>query len=259
MDGIENVLMPEEILAKWIKISKFISYRYMMIAGLAYLIFYVILKNKVINRKIQEQFPSWKDKVREMLFSFQTIIIFGGVAALIYGPFFEYTNIYREVDKFGWAYLIFTIPVMFIIHDTYFYWMHRAIHHPKLFKSVHLIHHKSTNPSPWASYAFHPIESVLEAAILPIIAFTIPVHISAFLFFFLMQFVYNVYGHLGFELYPKNFSKSFVGKWVNTSVAHNMHHKFFKGNYGLYFLFWDRTMGTLNPKYDEFYDKTTNK
>ena len=40
-------------------------------------------------------------------------------------------------------------------------------------------------------------------------------------------------------------------KWINTSVAHNQHHQYFTGNYGLYFLFWDRMMGTLRHDYDE--------
>ena len=68
--------------------------------------------------------------------------------------------------------------------------------------------------------------------------------------FFLFQIMYNVYGHLGFELYPVGFSKHPLGKWLNTSVAHNQHHHHFKGNYGLYFTFWDRIMGTLRIDYD---------
>ena len=91
------------------------------------------------------------------------------------------------------------------------------------------------------------------------IAFTLPVHKSALILFLLLQFIYNVYGHLGFELYPKNFHKTFIGKWINTSVAHNMHHKYFTGNYGLYFLFWDRLMGTLNPSYDVTFEHTTSE
>jgi sterol desaturase/sphingolipid hydroxylase (fatty acid hydroxylase superfamily) len=131
------------------------------------------------------------------------------------------------------------------------------MHHPVLFKYVHLVHHKSTNPSPWTAYAFHPLEAVLEVAILPIIAFTLPVHQHAIGWFFLFQIIYNVYGHLGFELYPKNFHKSKIGRWVNTSVAHNLHHDKFHGNYGLYFLFWDRMMGTIRKDYDQAYETTT--
>jgi lathosterol oxidase len=69
--------------------------------------------------------------------------------------------------------------------------------------------------------------------------------------FFAVVFVYNVYGHLGYELFSPKFHKTKFGRWVSTGTAHNMHHQFFKGNYGLYFLFWDRWMGTLRPEYDE--------
>ena len=146
---------------------------------------------------------------------------------------------------------------MLFLHDTYFYWMHRAMHHPTLYKHVHLVHHKSTNPSPWTAYAFHPLEAFLEVMILPLIAFTFPVHAPAIGLFFLFQIAYNVYGHLGFELYPKGFHKHWLGRWVNTSVAHNLHHKKFHGNFGLYFLFWDRLMGTMREDYDTTYEETT--
>jgi lathosterol oxidase len=50
-----------------------------------------------------------------------------------------------------------------------------------------------------------------------------------------------------------------VGKWINTSVNHNQHHQFFKGNYGLYFLWWDRWMGTLRKDYDRRFDEVSER
>ena len=64
---------------------------------------------------------------------------------------------------------------------------------------------------------------------------------------------------LGFELLPKNAAKSPILKWVNTSVSHNQHHQFFTGNYGLYFSFWDRMMGTLREDYEDHYEQATTK
>jgi len=46
---------------------------------------------------------------------------------------------------------------------------------------------------------------------------------------------------------------------VNTAVAHNQHHKYFKGNYGLYLLFWDRIMGTMRDDYDEAFDQVKSR
>lgn len=240
-----------EFLTVWLQVSQKIFVRYFIIAGVAYLLFYVLLKNKLVHQKLQSKFPERARIIFEMLHSVQTILIFAACATLVIGIFNKYTNMYANISDYGMNYYLLTFPLMFLIHDTYFYWMHRFMHLPVVFNYVHLVHHKSTNPTPWASYSFHFLESLLETAIIPIIAFTLPVHKSALILFLLLQLIYNVYGHLGFELYPRNFSKSVVGKWINTSVAHNMHHKYFTGNYGLYFLFWDRWMGTLNKDYDK--------
>jgi len=141
-----------------------------------------------------------------------------------------------------------------LIHDTYFYWTHRLMHHPSVFKYFHKVHHLSTNPSPWAAFAFHPLEAIVEAGIIVVIAFIMPVHPLAIALFLLIMMVYNVYGHLGYELYPKGFTKTRIGKWINTSINHNQHHQYFKGNYGLYFLWWDRWMGTLRMDYDQEFE-----
>ncbi len=248
-----------EFLQVWLKIFQNIIFRYAFISGSAYLVFYVLLKNRFLSRKIQYRFPTWDKMKMDILYSLQTIIIFAGMATIVFRVLYEHTNMYSNISDHGLIYYILTFPLMFLIHDTYFYWMHRLMHLPFIFRHVHLVHHTSTNPTPWTSYSFHFLESIIEAGIIFVIAFTLPVHKSALILFLLLQFIYNVYGHLGFELYPKNFHKTFIGKWINTSVAHNMHHKYFTGNYGLYFLFWDRLMGTLNPSYDDTFEHTTSK
>ena len=40
---------------------------------------------------------------------------------------------------------------------------------------------------------------------------------------------------------------------------HNQHHQFFDGNYGLYFTFWDRMMGTLRADYDGQYESNKSE
>ena len=86
-----------------------------------------------------------------------------------------------------------SILAAIFIHDTYFYWMHRAIHHPSLFKRIHYSHHKSTNPSPLAAYTFSLIEGVLEGMIAPIIVVSIPMHPFSMLSFVLIGF--RLIGH----------------------------------------------------------------
>ena len=240
------------LLEAWSSVSEYFTY-----AGIIFFLFYVVLKKPFWFRKIQKKIPKLTDYGRDIFFSMLSITIFATVSMFTFYTFGKYNNTYNSIETYGWAYYVFSWVWMFFLHDTYFYWMHRMMHHPKLFKQVHLVHHKSTNPTPWTAYAFHPLEATLEALIMPLIAFTLPIHGAAIGSFFLFQILYNVYGHLGFELYPKNFHKTWIGRWVNTSVAHNQHHKQFRGNYGLYFLFWDRMMGTMATGYDETYEKTT--
>lgn len=238
-----------------------IGSRYLIITSIAFFICYVVLRRMIRSKKIQQRFPEFKDYAREIIFSVLTIFVMAFIPALVLGSpeMARHTKFYRDINQQGTAYFIFAFPIMAIMHDTYFYWMHRLMHHPSIFKIVHLVHHKSTNPSPFAAYAFHPLEAIVEAGIFLVFVFTIPVHLFHLLFFFLFMIVYNVYGHLGWELYPKGFSRHWLGKWINTSINHNMHHQYFKGNYGLYFLFWDRMMGTIRKDYDDHFDEVKNR
>lgn len=235
--------------------------KYFLIAAPAFLVFYILLKKRIAFKKIQQRFPGIKDYGREIFFSTLSIIIFSFPPLLmLYSDSIRpHTTFYRDISEYGWVYAILAFPLMLLMHDTYFYWAHRLMHHPRLFKWFHLVHHKSNNPSPWAAYAFHPLEAVVESLIFVVFLLIIPVHTIHLTLFFIFSLVYNVYGHLGFELYPKGFNRHWLGKWMNTSVSHNMHHQFFKGNYGLYFIIWDRLMNTLHPNYDKTFEDVISR
>ena len=242
-------------------IWQIIGSRYVLVAGTAFLVCYVLLRKILAGRKIQTRFPKTHDYLREIGYSIMTTFIFAGISvSLLRNPdIVIHTTLYAKISDYGWLWFFLAFPVMFIMHDTYFYWTHRLMHHPSLFRLFHLVHHKSTNPSPWAAYAFHPLEALVEAGIFVVFLFTIPIHKVHFFIFFLMSIIYNVYGHLGWEFFPKGFNRHFIGKWINTSVNHNQHHQFFKGNYGLYFLFWDRWMGTIRNDYDQQFEQVKEK
>jgi len=223
-----------------------LALRYLFIAGPAFFIFYKLYQLKFSSRKIQPKFPKSKDYYREIGYSFFTFIIFALIGIVLMHPAVRaHTQIYNNISDFGLSFVL-----SLVIHDAYFYLTHRLMHHPKLFKAFHLLHHRSTNPSPWAAFAFSPLEAVVEGSIIFVIALLIPIHPLAILAFLLFMTIYNVYGHLGYEIYPKWVVNSPVGKWLNTSTNHNMHHQYFKGNYGLYFRFWDELFRTTHPNYD---------
>ena len=240
----------------WENLLKYIfdvGTRYFLIAGIFFLLFYVVFSKRFANLRIQKKMPKLSDHQRDVFYSIITIVIFGALPVLFLenDAIRPYTWLYQDIEEYGWVYFFLAFPLMVLVHDAYFYWTHRMMHHPKLFKLFHLIHHKSTSPTPWTAYSFHPLEAVIETGIFVVIIFIMPFHQIHLAVFFSIVFVYNVYGHLGYELFPPKFHKTKIGRWISTGTAHNMHHQFFKGNYGLYFLFWDRWMGTLRPEYDK--------
>lgn len=246
-----------EILSKLFGIS---IVRYFVIAGIPFLIFYFFLNNYFQKNKIQGREATKRDFIREIMHSLQTTGVLAVIAYFIlYTPFRNYTKVYMELDSHATWWLPVSVILCLVIHDTYFYWMHRLLHHRAIFKLTHLLHHKSTNPSPWASYSFHFIEAWTEGAVLFVIVFLIPVHPLAVLAFTVAGFVINVYGHLGYEIVPRGFRKTIFFEFFNTSVYHNLHHSRFKGNYGLYFRVWDRLMGTEHPDYVKEFDRVQDQ
>jgi sterol desaturase/sphingolipid hydroxylase (fatty acid hydroxylase superfamily) len=249
----------------WSILMTFLSVRYGAIAGSLFVWWYVIRREKWAGRKIQTKYPTVQDYKREIGYSVMTFFIFATIASLVYLPAIRpFTQVHREVSEIvganiAWqfVYWIGGVFLMLAIHDAYFYVMHRIVHHKKLYPLIHKVHHLSHNPSPWAAFSFHPLEALTEFLIFPMLAFTVPHTIGMIATWLGFMTLYNAYGHLGFELYPKGFSTHWLGKWINTSVNHNMHHKYATSNYGLYTLVWDRLWGTVHAKYDETYVEVT--
>ncbi len=234
--------------------------RYFVFAGIPFLLLYVLLKSKLIRYKIQQKFPENKHIAREISYSILSMLIFTVFGTTIF--FLQqsgYTKIYTDVHEHSIAYLIFSILLFIVAHDTYFYWSHRLMHHKKIYPYVHLIHHKSYNPTPWATFSFHPLEAVAQVLILPIMVFAIPLHPYAILTWSMYQLVLNVGGHTGYEVMRNGFTQRRRSKWSNTATHHNMHHKYVNCNYGLYFNVWDQLMGTNHERYHQEFEANVNR
>jgi Delta7-sterol 5-desaturase len=234
--------------------------RYWIFAGITYLIFYNWKRNAFTAYKIQSSFPKWMVVKKEILYSMSTIVIFTAVVyTTIFSPVREYTAIYNNFHDHSGTYFILSLVAALLIHDTYFYWMHRFMHWKKVFRYVHKIHHHSHNPTPLAAFSFHPIEAALEIAIVPILVFTVPMHPFALAIFGTYNIAMNVIGHLGFEFFPKKFIKDPFFNLFLTSTHHNMHHHYSKGNYGLYFNIWDKILRTNHPDYEKTFEAIAEK
>ena len=184
-----------------------------------------------------------------------SLFIFTVIDALIYlAQLKGYTKLYTNVDQYGWPYLVCSVLIIIFLHDALFYFLHRFMHHPKIYNYVHKVHHQSTDPSPFAAFSFHPLEALCEASIYVIFAFLLPVHMAALWAWQIIQVTLNVIAHLGYEIYPENFNRHWLFKFKTPSTHHNMHHAKVHGNYGLYFTWLDKLFKTEFKDYNQTYD-----
>jgi lathosterol oxidase len=249
----------QELFAAFAYFSGLSLMRYVIFVALAFAALAWAARWAGGRERIQPGRASAQQLQRELLLGAATIAIGGAIAPLImllgWRPHLAF---YRDIGRHGWAYFFFSIVLMMFVRDTLFYWFHRAMHHRRLFRFAHRSHHLSTNPNPWTSYAVHPVESIFDTVItFLVILFFIPKHPVAYMLFLWIDAAVAVYGHIGIELYPRGFSRHWLGRWINTSTAHNWHHASAKHNYSFYFLCWDRWMGTLDPEYDLRFDEAT--
>ena len=255
--------LPKELPSFWKMVALIATNNlthYLMFAGGAWLLGYVLFRNWWASRKIIPAMPTGADLRREAKWSALTVVIYGlvGATTLTLAKSGG-TSIYRNDEDNGWGWFWGSVVVVIFVHDAYFYWTHRLIHHPRLFRLIHGVHHESHNPSPWAAYCFSPIEAVIQAGIFPFVALTMPIHPLAFGLFMLWSITFNVAGHTGYEFHPRWLMDSWLGKFLNTPTNHIQHHDSFKGNFSLYFNFWDRWMGTNHPDYEKRFREVTSR
>jgi len=150
------------------------------------------------------------------------------------------------LDPGAWP--LWWLPVSFVgllvVQDTHYYWTHRLLHRREVFAFAHAAHHRSREPSPFASFAFDPVEAVLTAWLLPALAFLIPLNIGMLAVLLTVMTITAVMNHAGRELWPEPWVRSGPGAQLITATHHSRHHTHMKTNYGLYFRVWDRLMKT---------------
>ena len=155
-----------------------------------------------------------------------------------------WTRIYADASAYPLAYIPVSILLYLLAHDAWFYWTHRWMHTPRLFRIAHAVHHASRPPTAWAAMSFHPWEAITGAIVIPALVFIIPIHVAALGVVLAIMTAMGVTNHMGWELFPKAIVNGPLGKWLITASHHQRHHVEYRGNYGLYFRHWDHLCGT---------------
>lgn len=182
----------------------------------------------------------------EVRWSLASAFIYGVPAgALAWGwQAHGWTRIYSDLSAYPWWWVPASAALFLLIHDAWFYWTHRWMHRPAIFRRMHSVHHASRNSTASAAMRFHPYESLTGAVLIPTLVLLIPIHCGALLAVLTVMTIMGVTNHMGWEVFPRQFVNGPLGKWVITWSHHQRHHEKYMCNFGLYFRFWDKLCGT---------------
>ena len=125
--------------------------------------------------------------------------------------------------------------------ELHFYAVHRLIHAPRMYKAIHALHHRNTNPSPWSGLSMHPVEHLLYFSAVAI-HWIVPSHALHAMFNLVHLTLAPVPGHCGFEEIE-------LGGPVmldTNGLGHYLHHKYFEVNYSDGAVPFDRWFGSFH-------------
>ncbi|WP_231704127.1 sterol desaturase family protein [Cochlodiniinecator piscidefendens] len=143
------------------------------------------------------------------------------------------------------------IPIWSSFH---FYWAHRFLHWPPMYRLAHSLHHRNINIGPWAGISMHPIEALLYFSTL-MIHFVVPSHPIHFIFHAYVNGLNPCVSHSGYEGISVENRKRF-----NTGdFFHQLHHRYFECNYGTAEMPWDVLFGSFHDGSDEATATTRNR
>ena len=183
---------------------------------------------------------------REIFWSLASAAIYGTPAGIIAWGWANmgWTLVYSDSSDYPFWYLPLSVLLYLFAHDTWFYWTHRLMHRPYWFKLAHAVHHESRPPTAWAAMSFHPWDALTGAVVIPALVFIIPIHIGALAAVLAIMTIMGISNHMGWEMFPRFLVHGRLGRGLITATHHQKHHEVYRGNYGLYFRFWDKICGT---------------
>jgi Delta7-sterol 5-desaturase len=219
---------------------------YVIPAGIFYWLFFVRRNESTEAMRIQERRHTTADVRREITDSLISLLLFSFYSLLLYQAVKNgHSALYSNVKR----YPLWWIPVSFglamFLHDTYFYASHRLMHSRALFRLLHSRHHKSITPTPWAILSFQPLETILQFGFFALLVLFVPMHPAVLLAYVFYDELVNAAGHSGHEFIPDKMQSHWLLRYSNAVTHHDLHHSKFHCNYGHYFNFWDRLMGTF--------------
>lgn len=205
------------------------------------------IQSRYPERRIQKRRRGEIRKWREIRQSLLSLTVTSGcIAAGVFASVKGWTLVAPLPLTWWSAVLMFVVSV--IAFDAWFYWGHRLMHTPRLYR-FHAEHHQSVAPTVWSTYNDSLVDAFVMQSYYLWIPFLLPIPIEILVLHRLVDHVNGTIGHSGFEFYASPLVR--VPSPMVCVTFHDQHHSRFRYNYANFFSFWDRVCGTLHPCYDQ--------
>jgi 4-alpha-methyl-delta7-sterol-4alpha-methyl oxidase len=146
------------------------------------------------------------------------------------------------------AWYVIAAQVLFFIllDDFLYYWMHRAMHVPWLFKRIHGWHHRILTPWAITGHYMHPVEYILTGTLSLAGPLLLGAHVVALWVWFAFRQWEAAEGHCGYEL---PWTPTHLLPFNDGAIHHDVHHARVKGNYAGFLVWTDLLFGTCARGY----------
>lgn len=162
-----------------------------------------------------------------------------------------YAKFYDSLDEAPFPlYNYIQFPLFLLFTDFFIYWIHRGLHHPLVYKTLHKPHHKWIVPTPFASHAFHPLDGFAQSVPYHVFPFLFPMQKFAYVALFAFINIWTIMIHDG-----EYIANSPI---INGAACHTIHHTGFNFNFGQYTTLWDRLGGSYREPNAEMFQREAN-
>jgi lathosterol oxidase len=153
----------------------------------------------------------------EIIHSLVSVVIFGfsGVA-LVY--MIRSGSIEPAPDT-TWSALT-GLVILNLWNELHFFTVHRLMHLPWLYRTVHKVHHRSKTPTVYSVFSFHPFEAALLSTVPLTIAPFVDLSITALMLYPLTSILLNLAGHCNYR-----FGNGQGSSYTLFATRHAKHHQ----------------------------------
>lgn len=195
--------------------------------------------------RIQSRPPRAQQLVGASVKSWLVNNLYALVGNVVFWPLLALSGIHGGPLPRWWT-IVLQLLFFVYLDDFLYYWFHRTMHRPALYKRIHGWHHRIVTPWAVTGHYMHPLEYGLTGAVAVIGPLLVGAHVVTVWLWFVVRQWEAAEGHSGYD-FP--WTPTHFLPFNDGAVHHDVHHARVRGNYAGYLPLWDGVFGTFARGY----------